>query len=50
MVETTMRWTIDLSEWSESEQATEAQPGLSLGELLYQVLFGEEWMEPAGVA
>ena len=47
MVETTMRWIIDVRDKDEWETADEVPPGLSLGELLYRALFGDEWMEPA---
>jgi hypothetical protein len=50
MQETTMRWKNDLGKQDECEAVVEVPPGLSLGELLYRVLFGDEWMEPAGVA
>jgi hypothetical protein len=50
MQETTMRWKIDLGKQGDCEPTEEVPPGLSLGELLYRVLFGDEWMEPAGVA
>ena len=50
MVETTMRWVIDVREKDEGEPAEEAPSGLSLGEVLYRALFGDDRMEPAQLA
>jgi len=48
MVETTMRFLVDFRERAEKESVEAALEMMSLGELLYQVLVGEERVQGWG--